>query len=953
MAVSWVEWYTDQLYALDGTTMSVFHQLPGPGEFAVRVLDADGLPIAQSDPMAFTADAYEVQIAGVQGVYRPGSTLHAQGIVFPANPSPRYRWQAHELGLDEVGTGPEGLSVEVPDLALEDNGSPIFLIAEVELGSPFVEAVQWFEVGQAYAQVFVQDIDPDEQIFQFAPLGDHYHQGNPIKLVLGVDPPLAEGDQIVWEWLWPGAAWTTLPDAAGISHQLTAEQAMDGVQVRATLDYAGEETESKVAGPVTIRHDDHGSPARQAPRVQGTLSYLEGEGLDLRRALPANGQTVLTEHRWERQAAASEEWDVLSGQTGVDLAIPATLADDGASYRVSVLKPNGEVAYGPSPAVTIDIAPATSGEVTITGVEASYAPGETMQARVAGVTLGAEQEIEWRMRPGGTTHSGTVLARFVPATNNPDARAGRLDLLMDASYDGYQLQAAVVQDAQAIAASPWTEVIAVPDAVEPLSIAYDGPTPFRLGDTAELDVVGRDLDADESLRVVLNPSFGHFNLWTDPGGGFPRLDDRAFAFEPPSDPKFPLALQVVRNGLVVAQSEPITVEHSPLEYFLEGMQPLYRAGQTFRATMTVTPDLGDRVTYTWAMYDSYQTPMQVASGEAGRTFEMPVTAAMNGKRMFLQANVSYASGATALVGGAYPYLTVTDAEGQLFSFSTLNDHYHQGAPVSLQLTADPGLTEGDSIAWEWRWPGQAWAALPGAEGLDHPLTAEQAMNGLEVRATLTFADSGIEPMVAGPVVILVDDHGIPAVQVPTVGGTTAYSEGESVTLARELPENGPTILVDHRWERKAAGAEEWTVVAGESGAELSFPASLVDDGASYRASILKPGGQVAYGPSAPVTITVAEAQDPDGDGDGVPTTVDNCVAVPNRDQANTDRDQEGDACDLDDDNDGIPDDQDAFPLERDGLLTGLLSRLIKVNPVLERILAPVRAILRSWFPSGR
>ncbi len=85
----------------------------------------------------------------------------------------------------------------------------------------------------------------------------------------------------------------------------------------------------------------------------------------------------------------------------------------------------------------------------------------------------------------------------------------------------------------------------------------------------------------------------------------------------------------------------------------------------------------------------------------------------------------------------------------------------------------------------------------------------------------------------------------------------------------------------------------------------------------------------------------------------MPTTVDNCVAVPNRDQADTDRDQEGDACDLDDDNDGIPDDQDTFPLERDGLLTGLLSRLIKVNPVLERILAPVRAILRSWFPSGR
>ena len=46
---------------------------------------------------------------------------------------------------------------------------------------------------------------------------------------------------------------------------------------------------------------------------------------------------------------------------------------------------------------------------------------------------------------------------------------------------------------------------------------------------------------------------------------------------------------------------------------------------------------------------------------------------------------------------------------------------------------------------------------------------------------------------------------------------------------------------------------------------------------------------------------------PDGDGDGIPDSVDNCVSVPNRDQADTDGDGWGNVCDPDDDNDGMPD----------------------------------------------
>jgi hypothetical protein len=59
----------------------------------------------------------------------------------------------------------------------------------------------------------------------------------------------------------------------------------------------------------------------------------------------------------------------------------------------------------------------------------------------------------------------------------------------------------------------------------------------------------------------------------------------------------------------------------------------------------------------------------------------------------------------------------------------------------------------------------------------------------------------------------------------------------------------------------------------------------------------------------------------------------------------TDGDGVGDNADADDDGDGIPDAQDAFPLQRDGLLSGQLSRQIKATPALAPLLIPVRAAL--------
>ena len=54
--------------------------------------------------------------------------------------------------------------------------------------------------------------------------------------------------------------------------------------------------------------------------------------------------------------------------------------------------------------------------------------------------------------------------------------------------------------------------------------------------------------------------------------------------------------------------------------------------------------------------------------------------------------------------------------------------------------------------------------------------------------------------------------------------------------------------------------------------------------------------------------------DLDSDNDGISGTLDNCISVSNRDQADNDGDRIGDPCDDDDDNDGILDINDSCPL---------------------------------------
>jgi hypothetical protein len=79
---------------------------------------------------------------------------------------------------------------------------------------------------------------------------------------------------------------------------------------------------------------------------------------------------------------------------------------------------------------------------------------------------------------------------------------------------------------------------------------------------------------------------------------------------------------------------------------------------------------------------------------------------------------------------------------------------------------------------------------------------------------------------------------------------------------------------------------------------VTMTATKVEDSAVFNSAILN--------------LVVMDTP-PDGDNDGVPDSVDNCLTIPNTDQANNDGDSLGDACDPDDDNDGVMDGVDNCP----------------------------------------
>ncbi|PJJ73002.1 surface-anchored protein [Diaminobutyricimonas aerilata] len=499
--------------------------------------------------------------------------------------------------------------------------------------------------------------------------------------------------------------------------------------------------------------------------------------------------------------------------------------------------------------VQVTVTEEAGGDVfAIRGIAEAYAPGGLLTARVVGATLDQGEEFEWLIRPIGASHGGD------PVTGTgTDASAGRLELPVDISHDGFELSVRLLSGDPVEQQTVWVPIEVTP-AAQAVTAVLETATPTYLGDPSVLAIDGAPGEG-ESLQLVL--SYG--GLWYPTPDGV-RVEGSRIVVDSPFAFTGEWAVQTVRDGVAVAQSAPIAVEVREREVLIAGVQGVYRDGATLRATGEVYPQRDD-LYYVWQYMNLNTDPwtnriVKEGSGAEALSVEMPLTVADDDGMLFLIAHVGDAAG--PMVGQTNVPVLVSDADPdtQLFFFQGLSGHYHQGGAIDLVLAADPALAEGDTVAWDWRWPGQEWTTVPGASGLKHRLTAEQALDGVEVRATLAFAGGG-EPIVAEPVTIHVDDHGAaPRQKLSITGLAEQYTAGDEVTLDATVT---PASVIDrYDWFVQRAGESTPMLVEDQHDSTLTFAATEDLDGAAVFARLTLPDG-TPYVESTPVSLNIVEA----------------------------------------------------------------------------------------------
>ncbi|NDK33154.1 choice-of-anchor M domain-containing protein, partial [Nesterenkonia haasae] len=198
-------------------------------------------------------------------------------------------------------------------------------------------------------------------------------------------------------------------------------------------------------------------------------------------------------------------------------------------------------------------------------------------------------------------------------------------------------------------------------------------------------------------------------------------------------------------------------------------------------------------------------------------------------------------------------VTVTTDVAQSVELAELEAEYNQGEDIHLRVEADPELTEGHDVTWEWQLPGTEWTSIPEAAGTSHTIQAEHALNGAQIRAVVA---AGGETHSLGPATIAVNVTDEPQ-QVLTIGGAqSGYAPGDAVDLS--LSVEPATVLDSYQWYLTLDGEDQATALEGATAATHSFTFSEDLDGASVHATLRDGNSQAVYGPADPVVLHMTE-----------------------------------------------------------------------------------------------
>lgn len=316
----------------------------GYSEYAYEIVGADGAVVGRSAAISTQIQSRELQVSGIQSVYRVGDTVEASSDLHPARDGLAYQWYLQLGGGWEAIDGATSPEVSVPITAGMDNS---YLILEV------TDASTGYAVASSTQTLRVTDAAPGEQLVLLDSLSGHYHQGGTIRLNATADPVASDTD--TWRWLWQRPDQTefvAIDGATGPSHEVRAQQALDGTVVKAELRTAAGELLA-TSGTATIHVDDHGAAPQEKATISGLAEqYQEGEEVTLTASVSPD--SVLSRWEWYVQKPGDDAAMLVEGQHGAELSFAATTEFDGAAVFARLTFEDGR-SYVEAPPVLLKV----------------------------------------------------------------------------------------------------------------------------------------------------------------------------------------------------------------------------------------------------------------------------------------------------------------------------------------------------------------------------------------------------------------------------------------------------------------------------------------------------------------------------------------------------------------------------------------------------------------------
>jgi surface-anchored protein len=640
-------------------------------EWALQAVDADGEVLGQSAPIVINTLKRELQLSGAQSFYRVGDTISIESSLHPALADVTYQWKLGDTAID--GETESGISIPA---TAEMNGQTLTLESYRDNGLPTDEGNTLNLVTLASVELKVSEAANGEQVAFFSSLNEHYHQGNPVKLSVTLEPAATDSDTVEFSWKRPDqTTFTVIPGTTGFSHTITAEQALNGTQVHAVVKNSAGEVLAETEQDVTIYVDDHGAAARQLVSVSGVAAgYAEGAQADLT-AQVAYG-TALTRYQWFVKKAGARDAIPVAGANGAAYSFPVTSELDGAAVSAAVVFDDGSIAYGPSTPVTIAVTEATVPTVFFTSWPEQITDGEAFTISAASSPTIEGSSYLWEAQLPNTSAWVQVAGPDGVYPTGPEFAA-----VGSTHFDGVLLRVSLVSaDGAVVAVSEPRElrvITVIP--TEPGLYAIGAAGHYHSNDPITLTATTvPENSADASYRWYTKRSdqTDYVPVSGQTGAGFRATAEQAL------DGALIRVERLDAEGHVVGASEPVTLvvdDHgaAPVQAVtVSRSADRYAVGADVSLTATVAP-ASVLTRWVWFVQPTGSGEATEIEGQNGAEYTFPATIDLNGAAVFAR-------------------LTFDDGRS-----------YVQSEPVTLAVTeagepgtndpdpGEPGVVEGD------------------------------------------------------------------------------------------------------------------------------------------------------------------------------------------------------------------------------------------------------------------